>query len=316
MKPTAAFNLELDLNDVNELLVFYQRIYEPLFTLRDAGISSKIFQDWQKAGLWYQEYKPAEKRQWTRLNLEQYIWLKLIQQLRQLGATTDLVLKVKEHLLTNFDLPGYLMQPAYKAKALEAIEKQGLPEADRKIIKDLIQSGEMGRQLQEAGIGISNLLALLFSALIRHQRVGVFAFPDGEVVSWVEEILSRDAGAMELFQRSHIYLSIQEHLVAFLLDPGKEKFISPIQLLSNEEKIVLNYMRDKTLKRLEIKVANRGKGTKPELTLITTTDGKVSLKDFERIASRLIGKNYESITAKNFNGTEIYFERSKEKKLS
>ncbi len=315
MKPAAAFKFDLDLNDVQELLQFYQRIYEPMFTLKDAGISSKIFQDWQKAGLWYQEYKPSEKRQWTRLNLEEFIWLRLIRQLRQLGATTELVLQVKAHLLATFDLPGYLEQPAYKARALEGIDKYKLPEANRKLIKDMIVSGEFSRQLQEAGIAISHLMALLFSALVRHQQVGVFAFPDGEVISWVEEILSRDAGAMELFQRSHIYLSIHEHLVSFLVDPAKEKFISPLQLLSSEEKTVLNYMRHNTLKRLEIKVASRGKDTKPEFTLITTTDGRMSLKDYEKVAGKLVGKNYDSIKVSNFNGTEIYFERSKERRL-
>lgn len=315
MEP-AAFKFEPDMNDVQELLQFYQRIYEPLFTLKDIGISSKIFQDWRKAGLWYQEYKPAEKRQWTRLNLEEYIWLKLIKQLRQLGATTDLVLQVKALLLAYFDLPGYLAQPEYKAKSIEAIEKSGLPETDRKAIKEMLLSGEFGRQLEEAGIRITYLMALLFSALIRHQRVGVLAFPDGEVIAWVEEILSRDAGALELMQRSHIYLSIQEHLVAFLLEPEKEKFISPLQLLSNEERIVLSYLRDQSLKRLEIKMTNPEKGGKPDLTLITTTDGKLPLKEYNRIAGKLIAKNYDSIKATNFNGTEVYFERQKTRRIS
>ena len=315
MKISTAFTFELDFTDVNELLLFYQRIHEPMFTLRDTGISSKLFQDWQKAGFWYQEYAPSEKKQWTRLNLEEFIWVKLIQQLRQLGVSTELILKVKEHLLAQFDLPSYLEEPMFKAKALEALDKQPLPEKDRKVIKELVQSGEFGRQLKEAGIGISHLLALLFSAMIKHQQVGIFVFPEGEVVTWVEEILSMDSNAMELYQRSHIYLSVTQHLVSFLIEPDKEKFISPLQLLSNEERIVLNSMRDHTLKKLEIKVKTKKKTGETQTTLITTREGKMSKADYDRIAGKLIAKNYDSIKATNFNGTEVYFERSKTRKL-
>jgi hypothetical protein len=315
MKPDASINFELNFTDVGEFLQFYEKLQTPLFTLRDAGIVSKLFQDWQKAGFWYQEYAPGEKRQWTRLNLEEYIWLKSIQQLRQLGASTEIILKVKEHLLGPLDLAAILGEPKNLEKGLVALEKTALPKEQKETIKAMVKSGEFIRQLEASDIAITQLLGLLFSAMIKHQHVGIFVFPEGEVITWLEEILSMDANAMELYQRSHIYLSLTQQLVAFLLEPEKDKFITPLQLLSNEERMVLNSMRDGTLKRLEIKVDSRNKKGKPDYTLITVKEGRMPWADYNRVAGKLVSKNYDSIQVKNFNGTEIYFERSKERKL-
>jgi hypothetical protein len=311
----AGFKIELDFTDVGELFNFYQTLKEPLFTLKDAGLISKLFQDWQKAGLWFHAFAPAEKRQWTRLNLEEYIWLKFIKQLRQLGASTEIILKVKAHLLAPFDLAKHLSEPKYLAKAIADFEEYNLPKEQKEEILLMVKSGEFIRQIEAAGLMPSQLLVMLFTTMIKHYHVGVFVFPEGEVIIWSEEILSMDAGAMELYQWSHIYLSINQHLVDFLLEPEKDKFISPLQLLSSEERLVLNSMRDKTLKKLEIKLKTKKKTGQASTTLITTREGKMAKADYDRVAGKLISKNYDSIRAVNFNGTEVYFERQKRRKL-
>jgi hypothetical protein len=315
MKPAPSLQIELDFTDVLEYFQFYEKVMEPMFTLKDAGIVSKLFQDWQKAGFWYQPYAPAEKRQWTRLNLEEFIWLKLIQQLRLLGASTEIILKVKEHLLSSFDIAAILGEKKYLEKALDGLEKSLLPQEQKVTIITMVKSGEFVRQLEASGIVFSQLFSILFAALIKHQHAGVFVFPEGQVITWLEEILSLDAKAMELYQRSHIYLSITQQLLAFLLEPEKDKFITPLQLLSNEERIVLNSMRDKSLKKLEIRMKSKKKTGKVTTTLITTREGVMAKADYDRVAGKLIAKNYDSIKAVNFNGTEVYFERQKRRNL-
>jgi hypothetical protein len=51
-----AFLPDLDLTTILEYVQFFERLRESLFTLKDAGLVSKLFQDWQKAGFWYQPY--------------------------------------------------------------------------------------------------------------------------------------------------------------------------------------------------------------------------------------------------------------------
>lgn len=318
MKPAPSFQFDLDFTDVQEFFQFYEKLQAPMFTLKDAGIVSKLFQDWQKAGFWYHAYAPAaptEKRQWTRLNLEEFIWLKLIQQLRQLGASTEIILKVKEHLLASWNIAEILGEKKYLEKALEGLEKTNLPQEQKDTLSAMVKSGDFVRQLEATGIVVSQLLAILFAAMIKHQHAGIFVFPEGQVTTWLEEMLTIDANTMELYQRSHIYLSVTQQLVDFLLEPEKDKFITPLQLLSNEERIVLNSMRDKTLKKMEIKVKSKTKTGKTTTTLITTREGVMAKTDFDRVAGKLIAKNYDSIKAVNFNGNEVYFERQKRRKL-
>src|SRR4051812_49371785 len=89
--------LNLELSERESYLALYERLTKPLLFLKSAGVSSKNFIDWRRAGLWFDTID--EKRSWTKLSLEQYIWLKLIQQLRQLGCSTELIQMVKQQLL-------------------------------------------------------------------------------------------------------------------------------------------------------------------------------------------------------------------------
>jgi hypothetical protein len=41
----------------------------------------------------------------------------------------------------------------------------------------------------------------------------------------------------------------------------------------------------------------------------------MSLQEYNWVAGSLVNKNYESITVKNINGTEVYFERDRRRVL-
>ena len=309
--------IDLELSDTRSFEKLYEQVDKPLFFLKDASVASKNFNDWRKAGLWYDE--GPEKRTWTKLNLEQYIWLKMIQQLRQMGCTTELILQVKEQLLTLFDLETLL--PHYQAAALENLNKMPFEKEEKEAQIALIKSGEFIQALKETVEGQklaaaqSQLRSLLFAALIKHQHAAVLVFPDGSIAQWLDEMHQMDPRTEKLFKRTHIYLSITEHLMAFLTDPDKESFIAPLQLLNSEEWQVLSALRDKTLKEITIFRVTDPKSRKISKTMITVKDGMVAEDDKEALLDILLNKKYQAIDFKRRSGNRLYFERESQKNL-
>lgn len=305
------FPLDPELSDPASYQALFDRLTQPLLFLKDSGVASKNFNDWRRAGLWFDDAN--EKRTWTKLSLEQHIWLKMLQQLRQLGCSTDLILKVKQQLLSTLNIEDYFMQQ--KPAILAAIEKSSM-EPDEKIKQlEAIQNGDMLHALKESEEGKqlsssqSILRSLLFAAFLKHQHVAVLVYPDGSVTPWLDEIHHKDPASEKLFKRSHIYLSITEHLLEFLTNPAKEVFISPLQLLNAEEWQVLRALRDNTLKEITIQLQMDPKSRKISKIMYSTKEGILQADDREAILEILLNKKYNGIEFKRRTGNRLYFEK-------
>src|SRR5688572_14505981 len=111
--------LDLELSVQATANRIYEQVDKPMLYLKDANVASKNFNDWRKAGLWYED--GSEKRTWAKLNLEQYIWLKMIQQMRQLGLSTELILKVKEQLIAPLEYEVIIK--FYKKALLDRVQE-------------------------------------------------------------------------------------------------------------------------------------------------------------------------------------------------
>ncbi|KAA9338954.1 hypothetical protein [Adhaeribacter soli] len=313
----APFSLSLELSDHASYNELYDRIEKPLLFLKDANVASKNFNDWRKAGLWFDD--ASEKRTWTKLNLEQYIWLKMIQQLRQLGCSTDLIQKVKQQLIVPLGVEELFN--TYKEELLKKTRKMPLrPEEKAELLnsfenEEFIQSLKETEEGQRAIKSLTKIRSILLNALVLHQHVAVLIFPDGTVVEWLDEILQIDPNAGQLLKRTHLYLSITEHLMEFLIDPDKESFISPLQLLTEEERQVLSALRDKTLKEVLITYTKDPKTKKETKHLITTKDGEMPADDEQKILDILLNKKYHGFELKRRNGNRFYFERQTHREL-
>ncbi|MBK0403077.1 hypothetical protein I5M27_08765 [Adhaeribacter sp. BT258] len=309
--------VDTELSDSESFAALFERLTTPLLLLKDSGVASKNFNDWRRADLWFDD--ESEKRTWTKLSFEQHIWLKMLQQLRQFGCSTELILSVKQQLLVVPDFEAAFKQ--YEQRFYSELKKLSLsPDEEAKQIESF-KSGELFKQLketavgQELGAGMSMLRSLLIAALVKHQHAAILVYPDSRVVPWLDEISLIDPEVQKLFKRTHFYLSITEHLMEFLTDPDKERFIAPLQLLSPEELQVLRALRDNTIKTITIQTEKDSKSKKVSKTMFTTKGGVIDSQDQEAIMDILLNKKYKSFEFDRRNGNRFYFESEYRKEL-
>jgi len=77
---------------------FVKNLHQRNFLLRDVGISSYLFNQWKNYGL-IDIPLSAQGRKWVTLNFGEYLWLKIINDLRKLGCALEDIKRVKERYM-------------------------------------------------------------------------------------------------------------------------------------------------------------------------------------------------------------------------
>lgn len=90
------------LSTLNEAILLYTHLKQPLFTARDMGIPPRTIINWEKYGLI--SMKREIKDEWRRFNLTEYIWLHLVQELRNVGTPLNIIAKVSQFALAPISL--------------------------------------------------------------------------------------------------------------------------------------------------------------------------------------------------------------------
>ena len=86
----------------NDFFQFMDSLYESRFTLKHANIKKQELAYWKKEGL-YEMSNVSEDREWTRFNFFDYVWLKLLSELRKVNMPAKEVAKVKQQFFTISD---------------------------------------------------------------------------------------------------------------------------------------------------------------------------------------------------------------------
>lgn len=82
----------------NHPLDYFQlldELFTPNFSIGQVGISRQEMQFWEAKGLIKLEESVAEKREWNKVSFFDFIWLKLVAELRGLGASIETILIVR-----------------------------------------------------------------------------------------------------------------------------------------------------------------------------------------------------------------------------
>jgi hypothetical protein len=84
--------------DVDKLLNVYPHLLNAAISLKAAGISKRHYSHWKKEGL---IDASGVERQWTKLNLIDFMWIKIVSELRLFGIPIPVIKKTKTILFTD-----------------------------------------------------------------------------------------------------------------------------------------------------------------------------------------------------------------------
>jgi len=288
----------------------YERYYSRVFSVKDAFITPKRFHDWLRARLLPLDIPEGKK---NLMNLPEFIWVRLISRLRQVGTPLEHIQALKEYLFAEIDvqaLAAEAMQTAEnQAWVGKMLDRSGMAEEHWQAVRDeMAMASDAPFASVQGKMKYTVLDSVLFHLLASRDEAGVQLLPEGYFVLWMET-----SGEPRL-KTTHVYLSITEQVDIFRTSGIWEKKAEKLDELTAEEWQVVWAIRDRRAKEVTVNFVEKGERRRLD---ITTTTGEVldlgSLN--EEAIQRIIQGKFTDVRMKGQDGKTLYIERRKRRRV-
>lgn len=237
-----------------------------IFTPQDLGVSYTNINYWDKQGIL--SSRRAGKTAWRNFSFIDYVWLRVIDEFRQLGIPTSLIKEAKNACFQPLKLDYKKIARDLKNKI--ATGENSFPFLDEhkeEYLKDLEEKSKSYSLSQAKKDGITTLMLAINISIKERTPVSLLLFKDGDCDFWIES--RKDLYAKEFIERkifeSHVSISLSAIIKDFLLDSHFTFLSSQLPLLQqNETRLmelihsgsydsIMIHFKDKKMKSLELK---------------------------------------------------------------
>ncbi|MDA0732278.1 MAG: hypothetical protein O2837_05355 [Bacteroidetes bacterium] len=287
--------------DSPELFV---QLSERLFLKTEIDVVYTDFVNWERNNLLYVD-SDVEKGKWKKLNCFEYVWVKLVEQLRFYGFTYKAILTLKEEMFQNLNDKGLV--DFMKKDSAYFIEKTGgqLTEEDFE-------------KLTLEDIYLPLFFCLLLDVIVNGDKMSILiAQENPSDLHLLSSTLLKDLahfeiedGLSDILSKTHVSISLSDIIAKFLVE-GEGAFQQRrTTILSEEEHNLLKVIRNKpqSLKSIKIKYQNQ-KADLIEVSSLKKVELESRLMDHIQKGAYL---NIEIVTDKS---GIIRFENTKKIKL-
>jgi DNA-binding transcriptional MerR regulator len=303
-----SLNLEL----INKIQNEFSRIFERRATLKLSGVKKRNFYNWKEEGIidWKSD-SDDEKRSWVRLNIYDFIWLKIVQAARDFGVPLEAIRNLKNELFSNLiseirkdpedfyqfhcDFLGASEEDLEKVKQVIAFIEAH--------IDDIIEDGE----LHLISLFGSIIHETLFSGLhmvIVFKKVGDDYTYD--LTGYSEKHRQVPNLTENLLKQPSLIIPIDALVAEFM--EGKDNLPNLVHwgFINPKETKVLDAIRSKEFKYIQIKI-------NPDDTLIIEGTIESDMMDEKaKEVRRILGlKEYEEIMIKYRNDKHVYVKNTR-----
>ncbi len=299
--------------ELKSIIDFWNRIKDVKILLNETGVTPRVFNSWKNLGL-----IPINdpERRWSKFNFSEFLWLKIIQELREFGLSIEKILMIKNVLFPN-NVIGEILEflngnENFAFEEIDALSQYN--EETKEFFKIIVRLKPEDRQsfYDSLGLEMSLLDSMLINSVIKRKNNGLIIYSSGECIPWSDQFYEIDKDSGKDFVKPHIFISFSAYIIDFLFDEKLEAFISPIHILSKEEQEIISLLRTNELKEVKIKFSE--KSNKPYILEIVS--GKqVSTEEAQQLMRNMVFKNYESISFKTNNNKSVYIEKVQKKIL-
>ena len=236
--------------DSPELFV---QLSERLFLKTEIDVVYTDFVNWERNNLLYVD-SDVEKGKWKKLNCFEYVWVKLVEQLRFYGFTYKAILTLKEEMFKNLVEEGFFdflkKDPAY------FIKKTGGQLTEEHL-----------EQLTFEDAYFPLFFALLLEVILNGDKMSLLiAQENPSDLHLLSSTLLKDLAHFEIeddlydvMSKTHVSISLSDIIAKFLVE-GEGAFQQRrTTILSEEEHNLLKVIRNKpeSLKSIKIKYQNQ-----------------------------------------------------------
>jgi DNA-binding transcriptional MerR regulator len=310
------------------------KLNSPIFRVGDTGVSSKNLLHWKNSGLLLEER--STETGWTRFSFIQYVWLRVVIQLREFGIPIETIKTLKKNLI----FPNDLLSIAKEHYTINEFRKEtGFEDYPVKTLKIMIEdytfyyvSQTFRRIIYECIEKRVNFILILFKngdgyffedgknklfkrytddGTVIHKLTYVYKLPAIKYNS-SEKDEYNDNGilAKESLQfQSHISISLTQIIKDYLMYNNHSLEINALPILNHEEAELLKQIKRNDIKRITIRYKNQ----KPSIIEIEENKSTVDLES--RYTDHIMKHGYQTISYETENGKMVSFSRTTKTKL-
>jgi DNA-binding transcriptional MerR regulator len=283
----------------------YPKLYEPIMNLSMTGVPARTYFYWKKSGLIESFGADESKKGWTKINLIEYLWIKIIVILRDYGVPFEKIKETKEMLFSNY-LDNLITD---KDDYIEFLRESNL--SDEKINEtiramDLVEE-EINSSPVEFEIYQTLLGSLIMELLLKNDKgyITLSKEEDEYDVGYftIKTIAEFEKHVEPFFNKPCLFIPIRSIIEEFLDDSKAEKIAVSINLLDLKEMKVIDAIRKRDFKEITIKLDNN----KDTIVIEVEKDGNI-LDQKAKEVRRILGLNeYSEVTLKYRNDKNLYF---------
>lgn len=264
-------------------------IRERKFELKDLGVSSRVILSWQQQGLLV-EGMISEERKGGKLNLTEWVWFKMIVELREIGVTLKRIR----------DFGEWLKSDSVKLNNLIVMDKSVriLDKLEFFILFSLIGG------IQVYFLFFSSVSQAPFTVHILEDNIQGYT----ELKAFYEEYKKIEITKISphlVNHQTHVSVSLLNILKGFITEKQYESFVKDYSLLTDNEIELLKCLRKGNLKEARIKFNKND-----EISLLELTEFRTNVKKEARLMDYVKTGGYQNITYTTENGRIVKFENT------
>lgn len=299
---------KFNVNDIklsNNLYDLNKEIFTKAFTLKDLGISSRVLKYWSLMGILREENRAVDENH--KLNFTEYIWLKIIVELREFGYPIEYIKKAKEILLKKESLAESLKLHTDEALIeflrgmIKATSNKDIP------VSAFLNSPSSWQKYKTVKRSLlDNTLLILLG---KKENIDWVFFNEGGAV-YVHEDASKNSEQVITYLKntSHLRIPLMNLVMNFIEDKSKLEYVAKYMLLSPKEMEILKHIRKGDFESITIHLRNN------EPIRIDETR-KIKIPNTARISEILAKRSYEKIELVTQEGTITYATKTVKTKL-
>jgi len=288
---------------VNQFPEIEKGINKRRFTLKDLGVSHRWISYWQENGLMINDFEEGKMR---RLNLIEYVWIKLIMRLREFKIPLSVIKKVKVGLFAKLPVEDMI-----KVESQQDLIRQFAKMQEVEIPDGFLKSKEFEDEVKKVTVNFFELI--IFDIIILKNLFSLIITKEGDVIPYKERYRNdyfKHPKISQIMNSSYLSVSITDILVDFMLDNDTEMLCEEIAMITQSEKKVLDAVREGGLKSINVKIDKDN-----QIDLIEKTKDEKGIKR-DTVLTKLIMKDgYQNINIVTQDGKVVSCKNTRKQKL-
>ena len=285
----------------------FDKIQEKVFLKTEIDIVYSDIKNWERFDL-LSEYDKSDKGNWNKISYSEYVWLKIVEQLKDFGSSNEDILLLKKYLVSKFKVKDYIL--------LFDQLKKTIGEKDFEVYSQLYN--DLNKVDSNQNLNFNILDILIVNIIYTGEQLSLFIRKDDShyFLPFSETMLkeysnSSVSSLVDDFLNFPFYnIPISSYVSNFLSNKNDVKHNSFTMILTEQESKLLKIIRKNFQKIKQLKV--KYKTGNIELIEVTTIK-KVALES--KIINHIKKADYKKITIDIANGNIVNFEDTEKIKI-